>query len=99
MVDELLSRALIAYVGTPGRTDQRSPDQRLADEVAAPSRDLLRNVKQVVADVNGAEPPLHEYERLADMAQAVRDFLHDRYAELSAEAVDAVVERFTYDWR
>ena len=99
MLDVRLSEAVIAFVGEPGRVDSRSPEERVVERLGDQGIDVLGDVKQIVCGVYDADPPLHHFATLSEIGEAVCDFLHREYPQLSEDAVNAVANRFTYDWR
>jgi len=98
-MNPLLSAAVVAFVGVAGRLDPRSPEQRVVAAVGDRGRDVLPAVQGIIDDVYGARPPLSDLQSIGEIADAVRAYLGSRHPELSDEAVTAVVNRFTYDWR
>ena len=99
MLDALLSDAVIAYVGVPGRLDAGSPEERVVARVGDGGLAVLPRVREVVDGVYAADPPLHAFESLSEMGQAVDGWLEQRHPELSPAARRAIVDDFTYAWK
>ena len=99
MADDLLSRCVVAYVGTPGRLDTRSPEERVVECAGERGFDLLPPVKELVGAVYDADPPLYNSRTVNEMGDAVARFLRERHPELSEEAVEAVANRFAFDYK
>jgi hypothetical protein len=99
MADELLSSAVIAFVGTPGRLDSQSPEARVVQSIGDDGHDLLPAVKAIVDAVYLANPPLYDFPTVGEMADAVEAFLLQRYPELSPNAVKIVANAFAFDYK
>jgi hypothetical protein len=97
-VDEGFSRAVIAYVGDPGRPDGRTPEQRVSDAMGENAVDLVPRAAALLYELNTANPPLYAA-TLADVDVRVRHHLRERHPELTEDAITAAANRFTYDWR
>jgi hypothetical protein len=100
MVDEELSRAVLAYVGTPGRLGDGSPEDRVtrvAGEQAG--LDLVPRIRRLLDDLYNANPPLWAGESVAEIGRRAEDWLGLSYPELSAEATRAVANQFAFDWK
>ena len=99
MIDPLLSRCLLAFVGTPGRLDPRSPEERVVEIAPHEALDLLPRVKAIVDEVYSAEPSLWQSNSTLEMGAQVETFVTARHPELSPEAVDALANNFCFDWK
>jgi len=99
VVDELLSRCVVAYVGTAGRFDRQSPEERVVEHAGADGFELLPTVKEIVEAVYDADPPLYNFRAVSGMGDAVKQFLCERCPELSPEAVDAIANNFAFDYK
>jgi hypothetical protein len=99
VVDEWLSRAVIAYVGEPGQLDALTPEQRVVDVVGDAAVDLVPRVQAILAELDTVDPPLYNVATLAEMSDRVDGFLRERHPELTTDAIQAVQNRYTYDWR
>jgi hypothetical protein len=98
VIDEELSRGLIAYVGSPGVADGTTPDDRLA-ATGPGSHALKPRITAVMDGLNGADPPLWRAPSVADVKRQTEHWLHLHHPELSDDAVTAVDDRFSYEWR
>jgi hypothetical protein len=100
MVDEGLSRAVLAYVGVPGRLGDRSLEDRViqvAGEGAA--LDLVPRVRRLLDDLHDADPPLWAAESVGEIGRRAEAWLGLRYPELTAEAIRALANGFAFDWK
>lgn len=91
MRDEIVSKAVIAYVGwdtdaaLPGRHPERIADGSLKDHVL-----------EIIAMVDAEEPGS---QGLWEWGREVGDKVSSRFPGLSTEAVDALVALITFEWR
>jgi hypothetical protein len=99
VVDRVLSAGMIAFVGVPGRLDARRADDRVVDAVGGEAPVVLPRIKAIVDEVYSAEPELWQSPDLAEVGRRVEVWLRARCPELSDEAVVAVRNRFTFDWK
>lgn len=99
MIDQLLSRALIAYVGTPWRSDGTTPEVRVAEVAGGAARELLSRVEVIMHELHTARPPLWQDSDLAVVERRAAAWLKAHYPELSDEAITAVSRGFSYDWK
>ena len=99
MIEPLLSRCVVAYVGTAGRLDRRSAEERVAEAEGDAGRQVLPRVRDVVNDVYSAEPPLWQAASLSEIGRKVEAHLKAHRPELSDEAVQAICNNYTYDWK
>lgn len=99
MIDPVLSASVTAFVGDPGHLDPRSAEERVVASVGDRGLGLIRAVTQIVDSVYEADPPLYNRPSISEVGEAAQDFLRGRYPELSDEAVRAVANRFSFDWK
>jgi hypothetical protein len=99
MVDESLSRAVLAYVGTPGRTRDADPEARVVEEIGGAGLDLIPRVKSLVDELHDATPPLWAADSVEEIGHRVEVWLRGNYPELSDEAVRALANQYAFDWR
>lgn len=90
---------MIAYVGEPGRPDARSAEDRVLDAIGDQAPDVLPRIKMIVDEMYSAETALWQSPDLAEVARRAEAWLRARCPELSNEAVIAVRNRFTFDWK
>jgi hypothetical protein len=79
--------------------DDRSPEERVVEQVGEDAYELLPAVKAIVDSVYQADPPLYNVRSVAEMGDAVERFLCERHPELSAAPINAVVNNFAFDWK
>jgi hypothetical protein len=96
--DELLSRGMVAFVGSPGRLDPTPDEERVVRATGDAGYDLIPRIKAILAELDRADPPLWNAGS-AEMDQGVRAWLATHHPELSGEAIDAVTNQFTCNWR
>ncbi|HKP05791.1 MAG TPA: hypothetical protein VJU58_00930 [Microbacterium sp.] len=91
MIDEVLSKAVITYVGydTDAALPGRHPE-RIADG------DLRREVLAIVAAVDREEPG---DQGLWVWGAEVATRVGEKYPQLSPEALDALKALITFEWR
>ncbi|MCE7004472.1 hypothetical protein LWC34_16755 [Kibdelosporangium philippinense] len=99
MVDAVFSAGVIAYVGEPGRLREKSPEHYVVAEVGEPAFDLLPRIKGLLQAMHAAEPPLWNHASLVEMGLLVEGWLRANHPELTPEAVAALRNRFTYDYK
>lgn len=99
MVDEELSRAVLAYVGSPGRLGDRSPEDRVIDVVGERAGPDLAPCPRLLEDLNHADPPLWAAESVAEIGHRAEGWLGSRHPELSREASRALANQFAFDWK
>jgi hypothetical protein len=58
MIDESLSRGIIAFIGQPGRLDRVSPEERVLRASPEDALDLLPRIKAILDEVGEHDPPL-----------------------------------------
>ena len=98
--DVTLSRALIAFVGQPGRIDEHSPEARVAAKIGDDAAfDVLPRVRRILDTMYGADPPLYDVPTEAELGQRASEWLLMNHPEVSPEAIRATSNRFAYDWR
>ncbi len=96
-VDPLLSRCVVAFVGTPGFLDERSPEERVVELSGQRGLDVLPRVKAIVDELYTVDPPLHNFASVASIGQAVSEHLRARHPALSAQAVNAVANWYSFN--
>ena len=89
----------MAYVGTAGRLDRRSPEDRVAEAEGDAGRQLLPRVRDLIDDVYSTEPPLWQAASVSEMGRNVEAYLQAHWPELSDEAVQAVCNNYAFDWK
>jgi hypothetical protein len=100
MVDEELSRAVLAYVGAPGRLGDRSSEDRVMQVVGERAGfDLVPRIRRLLEDLHNAEPPLWAAESVAEIGRRAEAWLGSRHPELSGEAIRALANQFAFDWK
>jgi hypothetical protein len=99
VIDELYSRAVLAYIGKVGKLDARSPEDRVAAAVGDLAPDLLPRIRAMLDDLYSAEPPLWNSGDIAQAGRRATTWLRDRYPKLSDDAIKAVSNQFTFDWK
>jgi hypothetical protein len=98
--DEELSRAVLAYVGTPGRLGDGSPEDRVIHVVGElAGLDLVPRIRRLLDDLHNADPPLWAAESVAEIGRRAEGWLGLRHPELSAEAIRALANEFAFDWK
>ncbi len=97
--DESLSQAVVAYLGVPGRLDGVDPEERVLKALGDSGLDLLPAVKAIVDEVYEAEPPLWAADSLEEIGRRVETWLRENHPELTDEAVQALTNRFAFDWK
>jgi hypothetical protein len=75
MTDQLLSQGLIAYVGTPGRSDGKSPEDRVVEVAGDAAPDLLPRVEVIMNELHTAKPPLWQDSSLAEVERRAEAWL------------------------
>jgi len=98
MIDESLSRAVLAYVGTPGHLSGVA-EERVVEVMGDAGLDLIPRVKLLMDDLYGAEPPLCAAESLEEIGRRVESWLRLHRPELSDEAIRKLVNRYTFDFK
>lgn len=100
LVNELLSRGLVAFAGNPGRLDNKSAEERVVAALGSEDAiEMLPRIKEIFIELNTAEPPLWSAESETHIWQNVMTFLQSTHSELSTEAAKAAANRFAFDWR
>jgi hypothetical protein len=99
MVDQLLSRGLIEFLGTPGQVEEKSPEARVADVVGDAAVDLLPRIQALLDEVYAPELRLWEERTVGDIADRVSRWLRAHHPELSDDAINAVSNQFAFDWK
>ena len=59
----------------------------------------MPRITAILDEVYSADPPLFQRGLLVDMYWHVDAFLRSRHAELSDDAIKAIANRFTFDWK
>jgi len=100
MPDQVLSAAMIAFLGTPGQLDDKPPGDRVVEAVGAVAIDLIPRIKGILYTLYTAEPPLSRAHSAAELADNASSWLRRRYPELTDEAVRQMASnRFSFDWK
>jgi hypothetical protein len=99
MVDESLSRAVLAYIGTPGRIRDVTPEDHVIEDMGGAGLDLIPPVKSLVDELYEAKPPLWAADSVDAIGQRVGAWLRQHHPELSDEAIRAVANQYAFDWR
>lgn len=100
MIDTDLSAALIAFVGEPGRLDEKSSEERVADVLGAEAAlDLVPRAKKIIDDMRSADPPLWPASSVAEISERATRWLREHHPELSHDAVRAAANRLSFEWR
>lgn len=99
MIDQLLSRGLIAYVGTPVRSDWKLAEDRVVEVAGDAAPELLPRIKAIWDELHATKPPLWQAPTLAEVGRRAEAWLKAHHPELSDEAVTAACNQFTYEWR
>jgi hypothetical protein len=99
VIDDQLSRGIVAFVGVPGRLGSKSAEERVVAAIGDTALDLLPRLKAIMEQLHGAEPPLWNHSSLAEVGRLAEVWLQAHYPQLSADAIEAVRNRFTFDWR
>jgi hypothetical protein len=97
MTDPLLSAGMVAFVGTPWRSDTTTPDDRVAAAVGPAALEVLPRIRLIVDNLYATD--IWNTPSLAEVGQRAETWLRDRYPELSDAAVDALAKAFTYNWK
>ena len=100
VVDEELSRAVLAYVGVAGRLEDASPENRVVQVVGGKaSRNLFPRIRDLLDDLYNAEPPLWASDSVAEVGRRAESWLGSRHPELTGEAIRALANQFAFDWK
>jgi hypothetical protein len=99
MIDEIFSRAVVAYVGPVGAFDSRSPEARVAEAVGGLESAVIARIRAMLSDLHAAEPPLWDSPEIARVADNAVAWLATEHPELSSAAVRAIANRFAYEWQ
>lgn len=99
MIDEIFSRAVIAYVGRVGAFDSRSPGARVSEATVDLEGGVIPRIREVLSDLHAAEPPLWNSPDIARVADNAVAWLATEHPELSSAAVRAIANRFAYEWQ
>jgi hypothetical protein len=100
MVDEQFSRAVLAYVGAPGRLEGTSPEDRVVEVVGDKAGlDLIPRIRHLLEDLHGAEPPLWAAYSVVEIAGRAEGWLRSQHPELSQEAIRALANQLAFDWK
>lgn len=99
MVDEKYSEAVIAFVGVAGRLDSRSPEERVAAIFGDAAFDLVPRIREMLGRLYSVDPPLWAHSDIAEVGRQAGQWLRAHYPTLSDDAVKAVTNRFSFDWR
>lgn len=100
VVDEELGRAVLAYVGVPGRLEDASPEDRVVQVVGDKAGlDVLPRIRHLLDDLYNAEPPLWAAESGAEVGRRAESWLGSRHPELTGEAIRALANQFAFDWK
>jgi hypothetical protein len=61
--------------------------------------DLAPRARSILDQVYATDPPLYGAATIAEMGHLVCRWLETHHPELSDEAINAVANRFTFDWK
>ncbi|HEY8474540.1 MAG TPA: hypothetical protein VIL37_18140 [Natronosporangium sp.] len=99
MVDRALSEGIIAYVGVPGRLDDRPAEDRVVAAIgSARAAEVLPRITAIMHEMY-ATRELSGTPDLAELGRRAEVWLRAECPELSGEAVNAVANRFAFDWK
>jgi len=99
VIDEILSSSVVAFIGSVSHLDAIPPEKRVARVAGTAAPDIVPRITAILDEVYSADPPLFQAASLVDMYWRVDAFLRDRHAELSDDAIKAIANRFTFDWK
>ena len=99
VIDQPLSSSVVAFIGSVGHIDAIPPDERVTRVAGNAAADILPRIKAILEEVYSADLPLFQAASVADMYRQVDTFLRARHAELSDDAIKAIANRFTFDWK
>jgi len=99
VIDETLSSSIVAFIGSVGHLDATPPEERVARVAGNSAPDIVPRITAILDEVYSADPPLFQANSVVDMYWLVDAFLRGHHAELSDDAVKAIANRFTFDWK
>ena len=98
MVDDQLSRAVLAYIGIVGRLSPESKEQRVIEAIGDSVLDVLPRVVALLDEVYAVEPPLWSSSNFEPYEQ-VESWLWTNHLELSREAMRAIANQYAFDYK
>jgi hypothetical protein len=99
VIEETLSSSIVAFIGSVGHLDAIPPEERVARVAGNAAPDIVPRISAILDEVYSADPPLFLATSVLEMYGRVDAFLRGRHAELSDDAVKAIANRFTFDWK
>jgi hypothetical protein len=98
MVDEELSRGVLAYIGIVGRLLPEPAEKRVIDTLGDRGQDVLPRVTALLDEVFAVEPPLWSNPNFEPYEQ-VESWLWMTHPELSIKAMRAIANRYAFDYK
>jgi hypothetical protein len=98
VVDDEMSRAVVTFLGSPGVLDATEPEDRVRALLGERAFDVLPRIQAMLADLYSAALPSGIGD-LPEMARHVERWLSENHPELDANAVRAVANTYTFDWK
>jgi hypothetical protein len=89
MIDESLSRGIIAFIGQPGRLDRVSPEERVLRACPEDGLDLLPRIKAILDEMGEHDPPLLGW-TVQETGDRAEMYVRDHHPEVSNEAIKAI---------
>lgn len=99
VIDDRLTEAVVAFVGTPGRLSVPSSDEIVYATFGDAAKDLLARVKAIVDPLYDADPPLWHGLESDQIYPSISAFVSSRHPELGPEAVRAIANGYCFDWK
>jgi len=98
MEDRLLSIGVVAFVGVPGRLDRRTPEDRVTEAVGSAAPDVLPRIRVIVDELRETNIQWTSGSG-SEMSQRAEAWLRGRHPELSHDAVFALTNEFTFNYK
>ncbi len=98
MIDEILSRAVVAYLGKEWSPFPRSDVEAVSALAGDDPETLIARVREIEAETMAVEVDWST-RTLSEGGRVARAAMAERHPELSEAALDALYWAFTYNWR
>jgi len=96
--DENLSAAIVLYTAYGTALSPRQDREALPDAFGPLGNNLLAEVEAILEEATTMPVDWHNHS-LVSAGKMVRAKMHEMHPNLSAEALNAIEWKFTFDWR